>query len=208
MKIKLKETRPTKLTKALDVLIMKQHGAVGSESLFTQSASEDLENLRKGDTMKAKEGVVNILNKILTADLTAINQYFVHAKMCENWGYERLHHKVRERSIAEMKDADELIGHILYLDGVPNVQRMNTVQVGETVPEQLKLDLKAEQEMLTLLSDGVVHCTKVTDFTTRHMLEDMAKDVDAHIDWIEMQQETIKQVGLENYLAEQIKKES
>ena len=107
--------------------------------------------------MKAKEGVVNILNKILTADLTAINQYFVHAKMCENWGYERLHYKVRERSIAEMKDADELIGHILYLDGVPNVQRMNAVQVGETVLEQLKLDLKAEQEMLTLLNDGVVH---------------------------------------------------
>jgi bacterioferritin len=85
---------------------------------------------------------------------------------------------------------------------------MNTVQVGETVLEQLKLDLKAEQEMLALLSDGVVHSTKVTDFTTRHMLEDMAKDVDQHIDWIEMQLETIKQVGIENYLAEQIKKES
>ena len=157
--------------------------------------------------MKAKEGVVNILNKILTADLTAINQYFVHAKMCENWGYKRLHEMIFKRSIQEMKHAEKLIAHILYLDGVPNVQRMNTVQVGETVPEQLKLDLKAEQEMLTLLSDGVVHCTKVTDFTTRHMLEYMAKDVDAHIDWIETQQETIKQVGLENYLAEQIKKE-
>ena len=107
-----------------------------------------------------------------------------------------------------MKDAEELIGHILYLDGVPNVQRMNTVQVGETVLEQLKLDLKAEQEMLALLNDGVVHCAKVTDFTTRHMLEDMAKDVDQHIDWIETQMETIKQVGIENYLAEQIKKES
>ena len=107
-----------------------------------------------------------------------------------------------------MKDADELISHILYLEGVPNVQRMNTVHVGETVPEQLKLDLKAEQEMLTLLSDGVVHCTKVGDFTTRHMFEDMAKDVDEHIDWIETQIETIKQVGLENYLAEQIHKES
>ena len=101
--------------------------------------------------MKAKEGVISILNKDLTADLTAINQYFVHAKMCENWCYERLHRKVRERSIDEMKDADELIGHILYLEGVPNVQRMNTVQVGETVAEQLKLDLKAEPEMLTLL---------------------------------------------------------
>jgi len=158
--------------------------------------------------MKAKEGVVNLLNKILTADLTAINQYFVHGKMCENWGYERLYHKVRERSIDEMKDADELIGHILYLEGVPNVQRMNTVHVGETVPEQFKLDLKAEQEMLMLLNEGIVHCAKASDFTTRHMLEDMAKDVDVHIDWIETQLETIKQVGLENYLAEQIKKES
>lgn len=158
--------------------------------------------------MKAKEGVVNILNKVLTADLTAINQYFVHAKMCQNWGYERLYHKVYERSIDEMKDADVLIGHILYLEGVPNVQRMNSVHVGETVSEQLKLDLKAEQEMLAILNDGIVHCTKVMDFTTRHMLEDMAKDVDGHIDWIETQMETIKQVGLENYLAEQIKKDS
>jgi bacterioferritin len=158
--------------------------------------------------MKAKEGVINLLNKILTADLTAINQYFVHSKMCRNWGFERLEHKVRARSFDEMKDADELIEHILYLEGVPNVQRMNTVQIGETVPEQLKLDLKAEQEMLALLSDGVVHCTKVGDFTTRHMLEDMVKDVDEHIDWIETQLETIKQVGTENYLSEQIKKES
>lgn len=158
--------------------------------------------------MKAKEGVVNILNKVLTADLTAINQYFVHAKMCQNWGYERLYHKVYERSIDEMKDADVLIGHILYLEGVPNVQRMNSVHVGETVSEQLKLDLKAEQEMLAMLNDGIVHCAKVMDFTTRHMLEDMAKDVDGHIDWIETQLETIKQVGLENYLAEQIKKDS
>jgi len=158
--------------------------------------------------MKAKQGVIELLNKVLTADLTAINQYFVHAKMCDNWGYERLHHKVRERSIDEMKDADELISHILYLEGVPNVQRMNTVHIGETVSEQLKLDLKAEQEMLVLLSEGVAHCTKVGDFTTRHMFEDMAKDVDEHIDWIETQMETIKQVGLENYLAEQIKKDS
>ena len=158
--------------------------------------------------MKAKEGVINLLNKILTADLTAINQYFVHAKMCENWGYERLHHEVRSRSFDEMKDAEELIEHILYLEGVPNVQRMNTVQVGETVPEQFKLDLKAEQEMLVLLNEGIVHCAKVMDFTTRHMLEGMAKDVDAHIDWIETQMETLKQVGVENYLAGQIKKDS
>lgn len=157
--------------------------------------------------MKAKEGVIDLLNKLLTANLTAINQYYVHAKMCENWGYERLCHKVRERSMDEMKDADQLIEHILYLEGVPNMQRLGTVNVGETVPEQFKVDLKSEQEMLKMLSDGVAHCTKVGDYTTRHMLEDMAKDVDDHIDWIETQQELIKQVGLENYLSEQITKE-
>ena len=157
--------------------------------------------------MKAKEGVIDLLNKVLTADLTAINQYFVHAKMCDNWGYDRLHQKVRERSLDEMKDAEELIEHILYLEGVPNMQRLGTVRVGETVPEQLASDLKSEQEMLKILSDGVAHCTKVGDYTTRHMLEDMVKDVDKHIDWIETQLETIKQVGLENYLSEQIKKD-
>ncbi len=157
--------------------------------------------------MKAKEGVIELLNKILTADLTAINQYFVHAKMCENWGYERLHQKVRERSFDEMKDAEELIEHILYLEGVPNMQRLSTVQVGESVPEQFKVDLKAEQDMLKMLTESITHCAKVGDYTTRHMLEDMAKDVDKHIDWVEIQLETIKQVGLENYLSEQIKKE-
>jgi len=158
--------------------------------------------------MKAKEGVIDLLNRILSADLMVINQYFVHAKMCEHWGYERLHHTVRERSIDEMKDADTLIGHILYLEDVPKVHRLTTVHLGETVPQQLHLDLKTEQDMLTLLSEGVLHCSKVADFTTRHMLEDMAKDVDAHIDWIEMQMDTIKQVGLDTYLAEQIMKDS
>jgi bacterioferritin len=157
--------------------------------------------------MKAKEGVINILNEILTVDLMAINQYFVHAKMCEHWGYERLHQKVRERSIDEMKDADTLIGHIFYLEGIPKVRHKTIVHLGETVPQQLQFDLKSEQDMLTLLNEGVLHCTKVADFTTRHMLEDMAKDVDAHIDWIETQMDTIKQAGLENYLAEQTKNE-
>jgi bacterioferritin len=153
--------------------------------------------------MKAKEGVINILNEILTLDLMAINQYFVHAKICEHWGYERLHRKVRERSIDEMKDADTLIGHIFYLEGIPKVRHKTIVHLGETVPQQLQFDLKSEQDMLTLLNEGVLHCTKVADFTTRHMLEDMAKDVDAHINWIETQMDTIRQAGIENYLAEQ-----
>jgi len=155
--------------------------------------------------VKPKEGVINILNTILAVELMTINQSFVHAKMCERWGYERLYCKIRERSIDEMKDADALIGHILYLEEVPKVHRLTSVQLGETVPRQLEFDLKAEQDMLTLLSEGVLHCSKVADFTTRHMLEDMAKDVDAHIEWIETQMDAITQVGLENYLAEQIK---
>ncbi|GJL58030.1 MAG: bacterioferritin [Nitrospirales bacterium] len=158
--------------------------------------------------MKAKKGVVDFLNQILTEELTVINQYFLHAKMCANWGYERLEKKIRERSFSEMKDADKIIEHILYLEGVPNVQRLGTVKIGETVPEQLKLDLKKEQEMVTLLTEAIQHCSKVGDFTTRHLFEDMVADEDEHIDWIETQQETIKQVGLENYLSEQIKNES
>lgn len=157
--------------------------------------------------MKAKQGVVNLLNRILTEELTVINQYFLHAKMCDNWGFERLEHKVKERSFGEMKDADKIIEHILYLEGLPNVQRLGTVKIGETVPEQLKSDLVKEKDMVKLLTEGIEHCAKVGDYTTRHMLEDMVKDEEEHIDWIETQQETIGQVGLENYLSEQIKKE-
>ena len=157
--------------------------------------------------MKAKEGILDLLNRVLTANLTAINQYFVHAKMCENWGYERLHDHVRKRSFDEMKDAEEIIEHTLYLDGVPNMQRLGTIQVGETVPEQFKLDLKSELGMLNLYAEGTTYCAKVEDYTTRHMLEEMQKDTDDHIDWIEKQLELIKQVGLEEYLSEQIHEE-
>jgi bacterioferritin len=157
--------------------------------------------------MQAKEGVIDLLNRILTADLTAVNQYFLHAKMCEHWGYERLHHTVRQRSIDEMRDVEALIEHILYLEGVPNMQRLGTVTVGEAVPEQFEADLAAEQEMRALLTEGVTHCARVEDYTTRDMLETMLQDVDEHTDWIETQQELIKQVGLERYLSEQIKKE-
>lgn len=116
--------------------------------------------------------------------------------MCDNWGYERLHHHVCKRSFDEMKDADEVIEHILYLEGVPNMQRLGTVRLGETVPEQFKLYV-----------EGVTHCAKVGDYTTRHMLENMQKDTDSHIDWIETQLELVGQVGLEKYLSEQMHKE-
>ena len=157
--------------------------------------------------MKAKQGVVDYLNKVLTNELTAINQYFLHAEMCGHWGYERLHNQIKKHAIDEMKHAEEIIEHILYLEGLPNLQRLGTIKVGETVPEQFKADHKLELENITLLNEAIVHCAEVGDFTTRHKLEDIVKSEDEHVDWIETQQETILQVGVENYLSEQIHQE-
>ena len=108
--------------------------------------------------MKGHDQVVSLLNDVLTAELTAINQYFIHARMCENWGYERLWKKLREESIGEMKHADRLIERILYLEGVPNVQRLGKVNVGETVPEQLRLDLELESAAVAALNAGIELC--------------------------------------------------
>ena len=157
--------------------------------------------------MKAKQGVVDYLNKVLTNELTAINQYFLHGEMCENWGYEALHHQIKKHAIDEMKHAEEVIEHILYLEGLPNLQRLGAIKVGENVQEQFKADLKLEIDNIKLLTEAITHCAKVGDFTTRHKLEDIVKSEDEHVDWIETQQETIKQVGLENYLSEQIHKD-
>jgi bacterioferritin len=157
--------------------------------------------------MKAKQGIVELLNNILTTELTKVNQYFIHSEMCHNWGYERLYHKIRAESMREMKHAEEIIEHILYLEGVPNMQRLGDVNVGETVPEQLNLDLKKEQDAATALNEGIAQCVKVDDNNTRHKLEELLTEAEEQIDEIETQLETIKQVGLENYLSEQIKKE-
>jgi bacterioferritin len=157
--------------------------------------------------MKAKEGVVDLLNRVLTNELTAINQYFVHAEMCHHWGFERLYEHVRKHSFDEMKDAHELIEHVLYLDGIPNLQRLGQVQIGETVLEQLNLDLRLEQEAVGVLTEGIIHCVKVGDYTTRGKLERMVHGEEGHIDWIETQLDAIKQVGIENYLSQQLTKE-
>lgn len=156
--------------------------------------------------MKAKEGVLDLLNKILTAELTAVHQYIAHAAMCDNWGYDRLHHGIHERALEEVKHAEGIVEHILYLEGAPEMQRLGNVNIGQTVLDQFKNDLKLEMEDLQLLREAIAHCSKVGDYTTRHKLEEMSVDTDEHIDWLETQLETIKQVGLENYLSEQIKK--
>jgi bacterioferritin len=155
--------------------------------------------------MKGNAKLIEALNEILTGELTSVNQYFVHAKMCQNWGYSRLAHKVRAESIEEMKHADELIERILFLEGVPNMQRLDKVRVGETVLEQLKLDLKLEEAAVPRLNKAIALAVDVADNTTRDMLEDMLESEEEHIDWLESQLELIRQVGEQNYLAQQIR---
>ncbi len=156
--------------------------------------------------MKGNAKLLEALNDILTAELTAINQYFIHAKMCDNWGYDRLAHKDREESIGEMKHAEEIIERILFLEGVPNMQRLEKVRVGETVPEQLKLDLKLEEVAVPRLNKAVALAVDVGDNTTRELLEKILASEEEHVDWLESQLELIKQVGEQNYLAQQIHK--
>ena len=156
------------------------------------------------DRVQGDPTIIGILNDVLTAELTAINQYFIHAKMCSNWGYERLAEHARDESIDEMKHADQIIERILFFEGVPNMQRLNPVRVGETVPEQFQVDLELEYEAVKRLNDGIAACVAAGDNATRAMLEEILVSEDDHIDWIETQQETIRQIGEAHYLAQQL----
>lgn len=154
--------------------------------------------------MKAKEGVIQRLNDILTIELTAINQYFIHSEMANNWGFQRLAARFRANSLSEMEDAQHLIRHILYLEGVPNLQRLNQVMVGESVQEDLELNLTAEKNAVDALAEAITHCAAAGDFTTRSILEGMIREEEEHVDWLETQLETINQIGLELYLSQQL----
>jgi bacterioferritin len=154
----------------------------------------------KGDTQ-----VIALLNDVLSAELTAVNQYWLHARLCENWGYERLWKKIREESLEEMKHADELIERILYLDGMPNLQRLGKINVGESVPEQFDLDLQVEYEAVKRLNEGIEACRAKGDNGTRALLEKMLGDEEDHVDWLEEQQRLVETLGEAAYLAEQIK---
>lgn len=156
--------------------------------------------------MKGSPKIIEALNDVLTGELTGINQYFVHAKMCANWGYERLAEVNRRESIEEMKHADELIERILFLDGVPNLQRLGKVRVGETVPEQLKLDLALEMEAVGKLNRYVALAVAEADNTSRELFERLLESEEKHVDWLETQLGLIAQVGTENYLAQQLRK--
>ena len=154
--------------------------------------------------MNGSDKVIELLNEVLTGELTAINQYFIHAKMCADWGYARLAKKVRDESIDEMKHADELVHRILYLDGLPNLQRLGKVNVGETVPEQLELDLQIEKDALKRLNDGIALCRDLGDNGSRELLERILVSEEEHVDWIETQIGLIEKLGESAYLAEQI----
>ncbi len=153
---------------------------------------------------KTTQAVLDALNDVLTGELTAINQYFIHAKICGDWGYGKLHQKIRHESIDEMKHAEALMERILYLNGIPNVQRIGKINVGETVEEQLKLDLALENEAVPRLKEGINLCLKDNDFGTRALFEQILVSEEEHIDWLESQLELISQMGIENYLAEQM----
>jgi bacterioferritin len=154
--------------------------------------------------MKGKPEIIDLLNEVLTAELTAINQYFVHAKMLQNWGLMRLAAKVRAESVDEMKHADQLIERILYLEGVPNLQRLGKINVGEAPKEQFELDVALEHEALARFNRGIALCRDLADNGSRELLERMLISEEQHTDWLETQLDLIARLGESGYLAQQI----
>jgi bacterioferritin len=155
--------------------------------------------------MQGDPDIIEYLNEELTAELTAINQYFVDAKMCANWGYEHLAEHFREESIGEMKDADELIERILFLEGTPNLQRLGSVRVGDTVPEKLDLARTLEREAVERLNRGIALCIERGDHGTREMLDSILEGEEEHLDWVESQLSILSDVGDAHYLTQQIR---
>ena len=154
--------------------------------------------------MQGNEAVIEALNDVLTAELTAINQYFIHYKMCENWGYQKLSHKKREESIEEMKHADDVIERILFLEGVPNMQRLFPVSVGENPIEQHELDLALEVKACGRLNEAIALCRDNADNGSRELLEEILTNEEESVDWLEAQLHLVNEVGRERYLAEMI----
>jgi bacterioferritin len=154
--------------------------------------------------MKGNDEVVRVLNDVLTAELTAINQYFVHAMMCRNWHYKRLAKHSHDESIEEMKHAQELIERILYLEGVPNMQRYLKVNVGQNVPEQHQFDLQVEMDAVARLNPAIELCRAQGDNGSRMLLEKILREEEEAIDWLEAQLQQIQELGLANYLAQQL----
>ena len=154
--------------------------------------------------MQGDPAIIEALNTVLTAELTAVNQYFVHYKMCENWGYEKLAHKKREESIEEMKHADRVIERILFLEGIPNMQRLEAVRAGETPIEQHRLDLEVEVRAQKFLNEAIALAREQADNGSRELLEEILTNEEESIDWLESQLHIVDEIGATAYLAEQI----
>ena len=154
--------------------------------------------------MQGNPDVIEFLNEALTAELTAVNQYFAHAKLCQNWGYERLGSRYRRESIEEMQDAEKLIERIILLEGMPNLQRLGSVRVGETVAEQLQVDRELEEDAIARYRRGVALCLEKGDPGTRELLEHLLMGEELHLDWIETQQSLIDDIGIERYQQSQM----
>jgi bacterioferritin len=154
--------------------------------------------------MKGDPNIIRLLNAQLTNELTAINQYFLHARMYNHWGFEKLGRKEYEESIGEMKHADKLINRILMLGGLPNLQALHKLLIGENTPEMLECDLKLEQAAQQTVKDGIAACEQAGDYVSREIFQDILDDTEEHIDWLETQRELIDKIGLQNYLQSQM----
>ena len=150
--------------------------------------------------MKGNAEVIAYLNRVLTLELTSINQYFLHARMFRNWGLEELNEKAYKKSIKDMKQADDLIERILFLEGLPNLQHLEKIRIGEHTEEMLKCDMDFQMEQLTLLREAIAFCEDSQDYVSRDVLEDILGYEEEHVDWIEAQQYLIENSGIQNYL--------
>jgi len=155
--------------------------------------------------MKGDPKIITLLNEVLTGELTAVNQYFLHSRMCRNWGYAHLAEHIYKESIDEMKHADELIERILFLEGLPNVQRLSKILVGQTVVEILKNDLEIEMTAIPLLNNGIRTCRDAGDNGSEDLLQRILVAEEHHVDWLEAQLALVAQVGEQNYLSQQIR---
>jgi bacterioferritin len=154
--------------------------------------------------MKGNDKLIETLNSLLADELTGINQYMVHSEMCSNWGYEKLHEEIEKQAIQEMRHAESLIRRILFLEGSPTVSKLNDIVIGRTVKEIVLNDYQAELDAVKAYNDTIRRAVEVGDNGTREMLETILKDEEGHVDWAEEQRDRIEQMGLENYLSQQM----